>query len=84
MIIFSLVSSAIQHALLFSDNALHVDYGQNATQNVRYILHAVRFFTGAHVYAAYILFWLLPTCIMLMSGHAMKEFMGNVMYLYCS
>lgn len=59
------------------DGGLHVDYGLNGTAPIQALFHAVRFVTSVHIYFAYMLFWVLPTAIMLMTGYAMTEFMGK-------
>ena len=42
------------------------------------MLHIVRFLTAAHIYSAYLLFWMAPTAVMMACGYAMSEFLGKV------
>lgn len=75
---FGIISSAIQHGVMAKDGGLHVDYGLNGTAPIQALFHAVRFVTSVHIYFAYMLFWVLPTAIMLMTGYAMTEFMDQM------
>ncbi|XP_057302518.1 uncharacterized protein LOC130636715 isoform X2 [Hydractinia symbiolongicarpus] len=77
-LVFGIISSAIQHGVMAKDGGLHVDYGLNATAPIQALFHTVRFVTGVHIYFAYMLFWVLPTAIMLMTGYAMTEFMDQM------
>lgn len=70
------MASAIQHRLLYIDGALNLDFNQNVPEKVYYILHAARFLSGLHMFAAYALFWMVPTTVMLLAGYVMEEFLG--------
>jgi len=74
VIAFGFVASTIQHSLLYFDKALHIDFGLNITSDYKYAFHVLRFVAGMHVYSAYLMFWLIPLSIVLMTGYSMKEY----------
>ena len=74
---FGIAGASAQHLLLFIDNAFNDSYDSWVESETIYtILHVVRFLTPAHVYTAYLLFWLVPASIMLLCGYSMSEFLG--------
>ena len=71
------MSSALQMALPHLDTVpLHMDFGMNFSFPVKASLYGIRYVSGCNVYGGFVLFWMLPTIVMLMAGYSMAEFMG--------
>ena len=71
VLLFAVCATGIQHIMLHVDDALNLDFniGDNIDNNDTIAgLQVLRFAVGLHVYAAGALFWVMPTCVMLMCG----------------
>jgi len=74
---FGFAGAGAQHLLLYFDDAFSDSYDTWIDSKTMYTtLHVVRYLTAAHVYTAYLLFWLIPASIMLLCGYSMSEFLG--------
>jgi len=79
VIIFGLFGSGAQHLFLYIDDAFNNSYDDSwmESNRVSTVLHVVRYLTALHVYSGYMLFWAIPTTVMLLCGHAMSEFLDQ-------
>eukprot|EP00111_Clytia_hemisphaerica_P023335 TCONS_00068687-protein len=75
---FGFVGSGAQHLFLYIDDAFNGSYNSwMESKIVASILLIVRFVTAAHIYSAYLLFWMGPTAVMMACGYAMSEFLDQ-------
>lgn len=74
--VFAIVGGSAQYGMMLRDQATHVTFGKSADPQVTFIFHVLRFMSGVHVFYALVLFWSIPTCVMLMAGYSMIEYQG--------
>ena len=76
LVSLALTGGTLQYVIMRRDQAVNLGFGCPLHTVLEGLLHFLRFASGVHLYYALVLFWSVPTCIMLLVGFSMIEFRG--------